>query len=478
MSSRWSGRPPAVPDIIYIARSVLHLMEQEAHRHSHAALGENETGGILIGRRLEAPQSVRMLIAAATGPGEGALHHLAEFNYDVDYVNQKLNEYRASYPTMDYIGTWHKHPLDYPTFSAGDVNTAHHLFQDPSYKMAEIINPIVWLDGDDFTIRYYYMSRAMATQGQPFVEIPAESIQVIDDDDSLIQRELCIGEDFHRLLEGGYRVTIKQEADEYFFTVSTASLPDVVIYLVTSEDYPHSPPVVLVEQDGHEIAGDDGGVVEHWNEHNEHNERHYLVEIVEHEVEYLTTSDDQQPPPPAPPPERHTRPSAPADDDGHGSAAPAAGIPAAPATTQKSALPFIAAGVVVVVLLLIFVVTSNTGNNNAATTPPTSGTTAALSSGSDAAVPPDAITIRGSGGTIDRELTFTATISDTTTTTPVTYRWQASGQADTIEHSGALSDTITLQWDTPGTHSITLTASNSAGAATATHTVNIYRGDE
>jgi hypothetical protein len=270
------------PDKVYLTRSAYRLIEEEARRGSQAGL-ENETGGILIGRRLDQANRIELLILAATGPGEQAYHHPVEFNPDVEYVNRKLQEYHSSHPRTDYIGTWHKHPSRYQTFSSGDVATAHALFRDPDYRMEEIINPIVWVEHGQFTIRYYYMSRQMARRGEPFVEINASRVTIIDDNHALVQQELAptrsrptgplavegannerISQEYRQLTQRGYQTKIRQQGEEYFFEVRHERHPDVLIYLVAPAGFPQIPPTLIVERNGQALPPNDGGIINQW----------------------------------------------------------------------------------------------------------------------------------------------------------------------------------------------------------------------
>ncbi len=65
---------------------------------------------------------------------------------------------------------------------------------------------------------------------------------------------------------------------------------------------------------------------------------------------------------------------------------------------------------------------------------------------------------------------FTASTAPLTLTLPVTYTWQATEQAGLVR-SGGLSDTVALLWSTPGTKTITVTATNGAGSAVATYEI-------
>ena len=125
--------PMDVPGL-YITTSALQVIEDEAKRQSKGGQFAHETGGILIGRRLDPTRSGAILIVAATRPGADALHHAVEFNPDVEYVNQHLREYLAIYPQMDFIGIWHQHPPEYPKFSEGDVRSAQDICTDDDYR--------------------------------------------------------------------------------------------------------------------------------------------------------------------------------------------------------------------------------------------------------------------------------------------------------------------------------------------------------
>lgn len=270
--------PPApqalLPDRVFITRSAHKVMVDETRHHRDSGQIENETGGILIGRRRNVRGRIEILIAVATSPGENALHHAVEFNPDVEYVNEQLREWCAVYPRMDYIGTWHKHPPRYPTFSRGDMRTAHALFDDPSYKIAEIVNPITWSGDGDVTIRYFYMNRAMAKEGLPFEQIPAKNILVIDDNDEIVINESTpaldglarerIAKEHQLLIEQGYQVKLHQEEYEYYFTIADERLPNTSIYLTAPPGYPRIPPSLTIERNGQEIVGSDDGIIGGW----------------------------------------------------------------------------------------------------------------------------------------------------------------------------------------------------------------------
>jgi hypothetical protein len=88
-------------------------------------------------------------------------------------------------------------------------------------------------------------------------------------------------------------------------------------------------------------------------------------------------------------------------------------------------------------------------------------------------VSPTLVTITGPGeGFVGNTYTFTAIVEPLSTTLPLEYVWQASGQ-ETITHTGGMSDTIAFIWEIPSTYAITVTASNPAGSVVDTHMITI-----
>ncbi len=88
-------------------------------------------------------------------------------------------------------------------------------------------------------------------------------------------------------------------------------------------------------------------------------------------------------------------------------------------------------------------------------------------------VPPAEANVDGPAeGIISVAYTFSATISPLTAAQPITYAWQATGQAPDT-HTGGLSDTVAFAWDAPGAKVITVTVVNFGGAVSATHAITI-----
>jgi hypothetical protein len=65
---------------------------------------------------------------------------------------------------------------------------------------------------------------------------------------------------------------------------------------------------------------------------------------------------------------------------------------------------------------------------------------------------------------VDTPVELAASVLPLTSTLPLEYLWTATGQPDST-HSGGVTDTITLSWETPGEKQITVTASNTFSQA-------------
>jgi len=75
-------------------------------------------------------------------------------------------------------------------------------------------------------------------------------------------------------------------------------------------------------------------------------------------------------------------------------------------------------------------------------------------------ITPTAVTISGPDtGWVGDSQAFTALVEPITTSLPLTYTWQATGQ-DLVIHTGGITDTVTFVWQFPGAQLITVTATN------------------
>lgn len=88
---------------------------------------------------------------------------------------------------------------------------------------------------------------------------------------------------------------------------------------------------------------------------------------------------------------------------------------------------------------------------------------------------PQDLTIEGPETvSINQSYTFTATVSPSDATTPFTYTWKTSDDGAKVIHTGGdTSDVASLEWDTPGTQVLTVTATNGIDSVVASHTISV-----
>jgi len=98
---------------------------------------------------------------------------------------------------------------------------------------------------------------------------------------------------------------------------------------------------------------------------------------------------------------------------------------------------------------------------------------AAMCSLEIAQVAPAGVVISGPPtGVIDAAYVFTATVSPISTTLPITYVWQATGQS-AVTRTGNLSNSVAFTWTMSGAQAITVTVANDAGMVADTHVIQI-----
>jgi hypothetical protein len=56
---------------------------------------------------------------------------------------------------------------------------------------------------------------------------------------------------------------------------------------------------------------------------------------------------------------------------------------------------------------------------------------------------------------------------------PITYQWTATDHEGQTHTTGSAEDQATFQWGAPGTKTVTVTASNAAGQAVSSQTVEV-----
>ncbi len=90
------------------------------------------------------------------------------------------------------------------------------------------------------------------------------------------------------------------------------------------------------------------------------------------------------------------------------------------------------------------------------------------------AAAPTAVSLTGpTTGETNTSYNFTADVSPSFTTTPITYTWEISNQ-ETITSTGGISNTVSLIWESTGSKTVTVTAVNSTGLSVSqSHVIDI-----
>lgn len=89
------------------------------------------------------------------------------------------------------------------------------------------------------------------------------------------------------------------------------------------------------------------------------------------------------------------------------------------------------------------------------------------------ALPPASVIISGPGeGYTGQTYDFMAAVEPPTTTLPLTYTWEATGQ-EPIIHTAGLTDTVSYTWEIAGDQHITVTAGNASGSVMDTHLITL-----
>jgi hypothetical protein len=76
-------------------------------------------------------------------------------------------------------------------------------------------------------------------------------------------------------------------------------------------------------------------------------------------------------------------------------------------------------------------------------------------------------------GYISESMPFTATVSPSDATSPITYTWEATGFPPVV-HMGNTVDSVDFSWDEVGTQVITVTATNDGGSVVDTWSILVY----
>jgi integrative and conjugative element protein (TIGR02256 family) len=302
------------PPEVVVLKDALTTIEQEIEPYRQSDI---ETGGILIGAYLD---DDTVLVVGASGPGPRAEHHGAEYALDHEFGQRVLDEFAAKYPSVDYLGEWHRHPGVFDRPSAGDLETAIGILRDPAYKIDALINPIVILPEGKFVINFYYLHRSDVEARRSFAHIVPRSVGSSDprveeffrrekrilEGDALVQPWYLTSAGRRRLaddkrdLEAQFRVASAQAlSDEYVFEVLSEEAPDARVYLICPRRYPSESPRVLVEARGADFATS-SRILPRWSPDNS------LAQLAAEAFSQIEapTAQVAPPPPPRPMPDR------------------------------------------------------------------------------------------------------------------------------------------------------------------------------
>ncbi|MDR2522221.1 MAG: ThiF family adenylyltransferase [Synergistaceae bacterium] len=123
-----------------------------------------ETGGMLVGNwERGSDGTLKVHVERASGPGSRATHKAVLFSPALDHYRARASYYRQK-RSWDYIGEWHKHPGDFASLSATDVETAQTLLQEEGWPL--LLLPIVTCrDGSLSIDNHVMLSRQLGGGG-------------------------------------------------------------------------------------------------------------------------------------------------------------------------------------------------------------------------------------------------------------------------------------------------------------------------
>jgi integrative and conjugative element protein (TIGR02256 family) len=223
-----------------ISQGVIEAIEIECRRNP-----ENETGGILVGARIASST----IVTHCSGPGliwNSSKHH---FTKDTDYAQQTLNLLHE-YFGVNYLGLWHKHPIEYPTPSKGDIANAMDEISGLNIELDELLTPICSLTNSTVTISPFVIREGSVhridwaiTQGDCMVTNDLLKIYWYD---SQIGRER-LGDEVRRLEDQNLAVQVnKGEDGRCRIRVSTGKRKSQELVFLCPVDYPVSAPFAAI----------------------------------------------------------------------------------------------------------------------------------------------------------------------------------------------------------------------------------------
>ena len=123
--------------------------------------GTNETGGLLLGKKIKTNNKYVISIQKATGPGLNADVGTYHFSPDIKhYKNEMRSELYMN--GLIYIGEWHKHPGSFDRPSSTDLKTMRKITSDRTNKdMIVVIATIGDQSTNNVKTDYFYYHNGM-----------------------------------------------------------------------------------------------------------------------------------------------------------------------------------------------------------------------------------------------------------------------------------------------------------------------------
>jgi integrative and conjugative element protein (TIGR02256 family) len=113
-----------VPGRVRVPKSLRAFIVEQARRHA-----PNETGGILVGRRMG--DVIEISLVSDAGPN--AVSQLARFERDGPHCQAFLEAAARETPGVDYVGEWHSHPGSSARPSGRDTASFREIADDTDY---------------------------------------------------------------------------------------------------------------------------------------------------------------------------------------------------------------------------------------------------------------------------------------------------------------------------------------------------------
>jgi hypothetical protein len=94
-----------------------------------------------------------------------------------------------------------------------------------------------------------------------------------------------------------------------------------------------------------------------------------------------------------------------------------------------------------------------------------------------ATIPVVGVTLSGpTAGNINSNYTFQAAVEYDTATQPITYTWEATGQAEVVQQGG-ITDTVSFTWADSGVKTVSVTADNGLGQVVTQHQITLAENE-